>query len=511
MASFITRRLIAAFFVLLAATFLMYILVALSGDPLQELREGNAPNKIQLMESLTARLNLDVPPVFRYFLWLGGVAGCFIGQCDLGVNVQGLPVLTLLQQAMGSTLQLVTGAQIIAIIVGLIVGITTALRQYSGYDYSVTFASFLFFSLPIFWVAVLLKQYTAIGFNDWLADPQIGIPLLIGISVVSGLLWMSLLGGAPRRRLITLAVATVSTGALLTYFELSNWFTTPSVGIVGVAVTAIATAVGITAISVGIKDSHALRGALVTAGLGIALYYPMTFYVFRGMSLPLFLGLAVGAIVVGGGIGYVLGGRDRWQSARTSAIVSLIVAAVIALDGFLLYWNAYFNSSRVNGRPMATIGSETPNLGGNFWIQGIDTFTHLLLPTIAIILISFASLTRYTRASMLEVMNQDYIRTARSKGLTQRTVVVRHALRNALIPISTVIALDLGALIGGAVITESVFGWSGMGQLFLNGLRAIDPNPVMAFFLITGLLAVVFNLIADLLYASLDPRIRVSS
>ncbi len=96
-------------------------------------------------------------------------------------------------------------------------------------------------------------------------------------------------------------------------------------------------------------------------------------------------------------------------------------------------------------------------------MHGLDTFTHLLLPTIAIILISFAGLTRYTRASMLEVMNQDYIRTARAKGLTQRTVVVRHALRNALVSIATIIALDIGALIGGAVITEFVFGWSGMG------------------------------------------------
>ncbi|MDJ0378392.1 ABC transporter permease [Cryobacterium sp. PH31-L1] len=510
MASFVFRRLIAAVIVLLAATFLMYMLVALSGDPLKELRESSAPNKLELMQSLSQRLNLDVPPFFRYFLWLGGVGQCFVGACDFGVNVQGLPVVVLLQQAMGSTLQLVTGAQIIAIIVGLIVGITTALRQYSGYDYTITFASFLFFSLPIFWVAVLLKQYIAIGFNNWLADPIIGIPVMIGISLVSGLLWMSLLGGAARRRWITLGVATASTLALLAYFEMSDWFTSPSVGIVGVSVTAIAAALGVTAVSVGLKDKNALRGALATAALGIVLYYPMTYFVFRSMSLSLFFALALGAVVAGGAIGYFLGGRDRWQSARTSAVVAMIIGAVIAIDGHLLYWNDYVNSSRVNGRPVATIGSVTPNLGGNFWIQGIDTFTHLLLPTIAIILISFASLTRYTRASMLEVMNQDYIRTARSKGLTQRTVVVRHALRNALIPIATVIALDIGALIGGAVITESVFGWSGMGRLFQNGIDHVDPNPVMAFFVVTGLLAVIFNLLADLLYASLDPRIRVS-
>ena len=106
-------------------------------------------------------------------------------------------------------------------------------------------------------------------------------------------------------------------------------------------------------------------------------------------------------------------------------------------------------------------------------------------------------------------MNQDYIRTARAKGLTQRTVVVRHAFRNAMIPITTIIAFDIGAVIGGAVITETVFGWTGMGRLFIAGLGAHDPNPVMAFFIVTGTLAVLFNLIADLVYAALDPRIKV--
>lgn len=510
MAAFVTRRLIAAFFVLLAATFLMYMLTVLSGDPLEDLKQGSAPNKEQLIEARTRLLNLDVPPFFRYFIWLGGVAKCFIGQCDFGVNVQGEPVTTLLAQAIGSTLQLVTFAQILAIILGLAVGITTALRQYSGYDYSVTFAAFLFFSLPIFWVAVLLKQYIAIGFNNWLRNPTIAIPTLIVISMVSGLLWMSVLGGNGRKRLITLGVATVATAAMLVYFNVTDWFSTPSIGIIGVALTGVGAAIGVTAISVGLKNRSAARAALITAAVGIALYYPMMYYVFRFMTLPLFLILAVLAALVGLGIGYVLGGVDKWQSARTSSIVAVIVAGITALDGYLVYWDDYVNSTRVGGRPIATIGSSTPSLGGNFWVQGIDTFTHLLLPTIAIILISFAGLTRYTRSSMLEVMNQDYIRTARAKGLTQRTVVVRHALRNALIPIATIIALDIGALIGGAVITEYVFGWSGMGQLFQQGLEAVDPNPVMAFFVVTGLLAVVFNLIADLSYASLDPRIRVS-
>jgi peptide/nickel transport system permease protein len=110
---------------------------------------------------------------------------------------------------------------------------------------------------------------------------------------------------------------------------------------------------------------------------------------------------------------------------------------------------------------------------------------------------------------MLEVLNQDYIRTARAKGLTERTVIMRHAFRNALIPLATIVAFDIGQLLGGAVITERVFQWDAMGTLFQRGLVNSDPNPVMAFFLIVAIVAVIFNIIADLLYAALDPRIRV--
>ena len=509
MATFVIRRLIASFFVLLAATYLMYILTAASGDPLEDLRTSTAPNAAQLIERRIDLLNLDVPAYLRYFIWLGGVSKCVIGQCDLGFNVQGQPVIDLLANALGQTLQLVTTSAILAIIIGVSVGIVTALRQYSGFDYSVTFIAFLFFSLPIFWVAVLLKQYIAIGFNDFLRNPDIP-PLVVGVAaLLSGLIWAGVAGGNWKRRGIVAAIAIVVTAAVLFYINATDWLLTPGLGIVTIALTGIAVAFGITAISSGLKNRRALYASLTVVALGIALYYPLQF-VFPRMSMPLFLGLAVLTIVVGGAIGWFWGGNDRWQVARTAAIVAVILGGLIALDEFMSWWNAYSNSSRVRGRPIATIGAATPNLGGNFWVQGVDAFTHLLLPTIALILISIASYTRYTRSSMLEVMNQDYIRTARAKGLTERTVVVRHAFRNAMIPIATIVAFDVGALIGGAVITERVFAWTGMGALFQNGLERVDPNPVMAFFLVTGALAILFNLIADLVYAALDPRIRLS-
>jgi peptide/nickel transport system permease protein len=504
MASFIIRRLIASVFVLFAATFLMYILVSLSGDPLEELRQSNAPNKAELMEARTRLLNLDVPAPLRYFLWLGGL---FRG--DLGISIQNQSVNALLANALTATLTLVTVATVVAIVLGITVGIVSALRQYSGFDYSVTLLAFLFFSLPIFWVAVLLKQYGAIQLNGWLADPTISIPAIVLISLIAGVLWMSLIGGTWQRRLIVFLAGTAATAAVLSYLSATQWFADPSIGIIVYAVLAIGIAFGVTAVSTGLRNRKALYASLVVAVLGIALYYPMMNYILNGMTLWFFLVLIALTIVVTGAIGWFMGAPDRGPVIRTTILVGILAGSLIALDKYMSYWEAYANSSRIRGRPIATVGASTPGLGGNFWVQGIDLYTHLLLPTIAIVLISFASYTRYSRASLLEVMNQDYIRTARSKGLTERTVVVRHAFRNALIPITTIIAFDVGALVGGAVVTETVFGWTGMGRLFVDALRVSDPNPIMAFFVVTGTLAVVFNLIADLVYAALDPRIKV--
>jgi len=488
----------------------MYILVALSGDPLEDLRVSTAPNKQALIDARIALLDLDVPPFLRYFLWIGGILGLRgNGFFDLGVTVQNQPVNILLAQAAGSTLQLVTIATIVAIFLGLTVGITTALRQYSGYDYGVTFLSFLFFSLPIFWVAVLLKQYIAIGFNDFLGDPSIAWWVIVVLSLASGLIWMSIIPGSGRRRIITFAVATAASAAVLIYMEIFDWFRYPHIGIVGVAVTLLGAAYGVTAISTGLRNKRALRASLVVAAIGVAAWYPFIFFT-TGLPFWGWVGLGVVTVGVSFGIGWFMGGEDRKPVARTAAIVGFIAGAVLSLDRFMQVWDDYVTSGRIKGRPIATIGSQTPGLEGSLWIMGIDLFTHLLLPTLALILISFATYTRYSRASLLEVMNQDYIRTARAKGLTERTVVVRHAFRNALIPIATIVAFDVGGIIGGAVITERVFGWTGMGALFQNGLDHVDPNPVMAFFLVTGGLAILFNLIADLVYAGLDPRIRVN-
>jgi peptide/nickel transport system permease protein len=137
-----------------------------------------------------------------------------------------------------------------------------------------------------------------------------------------------------------------------------------------------------------------------------------------------------------------------------------------------------------------------------------DRAQHLGLPVITLMIASIATYSRYMRASMLEVVNSDYVRTARAKGLSERKVTMRHAFRNALIPLVTIVALNLGALLSGAVVTETVFALDGMGFYYYNALLLGDPYPVMAWLIVVATLVIIFNLIADIAYGLLDPRVR---
>jgi peptide/nickel transport system permease protein len=156
-----------------------------------------------------------------------------------------------------------------------------------------------------------------------------------------------------------------------------------------------------------------------------------------------------------------------------------------------------------------TIGDRSPFLENDTtWGHIQDIAGHMVLPTISLALISYAAWSRFQRASMLEVLNSDYVRLARAKGLRRRQVLVRHALRTALIPLTTVTALDIAALLGGAVITETVFQWHGLGDFLLRSIRDHDAYAMMGWLLVSAIIVIVFNLIADLLYSVLDPRIR---
>jgi peptide/nickel transport system permease protein len=142
-------------------------------------------------------------------------------------------------------------------------------------------------------------------------------------------------------------------------------------------------------------------------------------------------------------------------------------------------------------------------------IEGfIDTVMHLILPALALGMYSMAIITRMTRSSMLDTLNQDYIRTARAKGLKKRKVIFRHALRNAMIPVTTVIGLQLGSLLGGAVLTETVFSWPGIGNYTVQCILKSDFPVVQGVVLLVACIFVFINLVVDIIYAFLDPRIK---
>ncbi|HEY0501336.1 MAG TPA: ABC transporter permease [Kutzneria sp.] len=332
MFQYLIRRLLISIPILLIGSFLVFILVASAGDPLAGLRTKPGITAQQI-QSLSAQLGLDHSILVRYWDWLTGFL-----RGDWGTSVAlgeaQSPVFDTVSNALWVTMRLVIGAELIALVLGIAVGVFSAVRQYSIFDYLMTSVAFLMFSMPIACVAVVVKNY-GIQFNE-----------------------------------------------LLLSLHLKRWLT--------------------------------------TAG------------------------------PPANGFGHNLG--------------QVIV-----------------------------------NYSGTF-----------LLPTISLMTISFAAYSRFQRASMLETLNADYVRTARAKGLSQSRVIFRHAMRNALIPVSTLFALNIGAIIGGAIITERVFGWNGMGTVLVKAVSNYDPPTLMGWFAVTATIVVVFNLISDLLYGLLDPRIRLA-
>lgn len=324
MLAYAVRRILVSVPILAIATFVVFVMVSLSGDPLSELKTRNPPPPPRTLELEAQRLHLDEPLLARYWHWLTGVI-----HGDFGPSVQST-------QAIGPelaarflvTFRLIAVAMLLAVVLAVLVGVISAVKQYSGTDYTFTFFGFLFLAMPSFWFAILLKE-ASISFND-----------------------------------------------------------------------------------------------------------------------------AVGRQV------------------------------------------------------LFTIGDSSVYVEGGAWATITDIVGHMILPTISLALLSFAAWSRFQRAAMLEVLNSDYVRLARAKGLRRGTVMTRHALRTALIPLTTVTALDLGAIISGAIVTENVYQWRGAGSFLLESVQRYDVYAVAGWLLIAATFVILFNLAADLLYAVLDPRIR---
>jgi peptide/nickel transport system permease protein len=321
---YVLSRLLHSVVVLLIASFLTFTLVAVSGDPLAPLR--TTPNvSEQTVRNVTERKHLDESVFVRYGYWVKDAVTNQFGTTLIGDQ----KILPDLSRVMKHTLQLVIIAELLAILVAVGVGVYSALRQYSVFDYTATAFSFVGLAMPLFWLALML-QVAVVYIYEW--------------------------------------------------------------------------------------------------------------------------------------------------------------------TGYRLF-------------PIANLSGVDPGTGIQFWV---DRAHHLVLPVIVLMVASVASYSRFMRASMLEVVSSDYVRTARAKGLTEQKVTMKHAFRNALIPLVTVIALNFGALLGGAIVTETVFSLDGMGLYFVTALGQNDPYPVMAWLIVTATIVIVLNLITDIAYGYLDPRVRHS-
>ena len=496
--------------ILFGSSFLVYNLAAYASDPLAELRLSTDDGARQRIIALTRDLQLDVPPPVRYFLWLKGVLGLFVGKMNLGMTREATSVQEELGYAIPTTLRLVFVATFTALLVGLALGVISALRQYSRFDYGMTFLAFLLYSLPIFWVAVLLKEFMAIQFNNFLAEPNIPIKWMTILSIVTGIFWSSLFGGERKRFWSVFAGAFASNFVILWAIDFTNWYLNPGLGPILIGLLSFGAAIGITALSTGLGNIPARNAALSMAGLGLAFYFPLQILFKNNGSYLILLALLIVTVLLGYGSSYVFSKIDRGPIARTAILTGFVCSLFIFADRLMQSWAEYSATDAVNHRPVPTFGQRNDQLEStDFWINNLDVITHLVLPTLALILISLAGWIRYSRGSLLEVLNQDYIRTARAKGLNESTVITRHAFRNMMLPLSSLFVGEIVGLISGAVITERVFGWQGMGTLGIKAINGYDLNLLMGVNLLLSILVVAGNLIADLVYSALDPRIRL--
>ncbi len=197
------------------------------------------------------------------------------------------------------------------------------------------------------------------------------------------------------------------------------------------------------------------------------------------------------------------------QNTLTDYVVTVFSYFGIAMPAFILglFLQDIF---AVQFRLFPVSGTSTLGYTYDAFNSFLDHFLHLILPTTALSFLFVAGWSRYMRSSMIDVVKQDYIRTARAKGVNTISLMVGHALRNAVIPLITVVAIDFGSVAGGAAITEGIFAWPGMGSLFLGSLESRDFPVLLAMLVISGVFVIMFNLIADILYAVMDPRIRYS-
>jgi ABC-type dipeptide/oligopeptide/nickel transport systems, permease components len=245
----------------------------------------------------------------------------------------------------------------------------------------------------------------------------------------------------------------------------------------------------------------------------LRVFWPATFeLVSVGMLIAIVIGIPLGVVSA------VMQGRWPDHFSRVYALLGVSIPAFwLAL---LLQWfiALRFGFLPIGGRINSQIGAPE-TITGLYILDSILTMngpalksalTHILLPAITLSMPPLATITRMTRSSMLETLNQEYIRTARAKGLSERVILLRHALRNAFLPTLTMVGLSIGWLMGGSVLVETIYDWPGIGLYAVKSAMSLDFMPIMGITFIYGVIFSLINLVVDLLYAAVDPRIQLT-
>lgn len=275
--------------------------------------------------------------------------------------------------------------------------------------------------------------------------------------------------------------------------------------------------------------------ALLTGDMGFSRTAHQSVTEAIASKFPATLELAAASMVIAVAIGIPLGvvsatRRDKPMDHATRTFALAGVSIPVFWLGLMLKIVFYDKVDWIDGNPLLPVtgryqgtmygitGATVPAVTNLYTLDAvlagsldgfIDAWKHLALPALTLSYVTMALITRMMRSSMLEVLGQEYIKTARSKGLTEKVVIKKHARRNALIPTTTVIGLAFGGLLGGAVLTETIFDWPGLGQWSADAIVQLDHGAVMGFTLVAAIVYVLANLVVDILYAYLDPRIRL--
>jgi len=231
------------------------------------------------------------------------------------------------------------------------------------------------------------------------------------------------------------------------------------------------------------------------------------------------IGVSVRLVLIGSLVGTVTGVvLGAWGAVRqyrlSDRVITVLSLIILSIPSFVLAGLLILAALRVNMltgvRIFAYTGETSPIPPGGIWDQLVDRARHIVLPSLTLALGAAASFSRYQRNAMLDVLGEDFIRTARAKGLTRRRALFKHGLRTALIPLATLFAYGVSGLVVGAVFVEKIFGWHGMGEWVVQAITGQDTHVVATITLFTGAALLFAGLLSDIIYAVLDPRVRVS-